>query len=248
MAAYSLQYCYDAYDFFNRDFFKEELGQKLKKCKIFSNKLEAATVFDPVWFEGGTAGLSVTVDGKNYIWISNYVFENKKMLLNVLLHEMIHLFDNMVNPDVRSYRNGHGAYWTQVANYATSLYGDQLGKIERYVGEEEYEKLMHYKMMRQTKTLSNVYLVKLASWDLVPVKNLTDKQIEELKKTDIVGIFKVKPDIAQTSKTRVTKYATFESLMDDIRYGLTADEENWFAHIGIKLGEDTRAVWINKNR
>ena len=33
-------YCQYVYDYFNKDFFQKELGVKLGKCTIFTNKLE----------------------------------------------------------------------------------------------------------------------------------------------------------------------------------------------------------------
>lgn len=247
--AYTLQYCYYIYDFFNKDFFGEELGKKLKKCTFIVNPIEGSKIFGKNNFDDMSSGMAIVRDGKNYIWINKYIFENKKLLLNTILHEMIHLYDSMVNPSIRTYRAGHGAYWTQLAKYATSLYGKDIGPINRYADEHETERLLHYKMMRQTKTLANVYLVRLASWDLVPIKDLTRKQIEYLKNTDIIGIYKVKPGITQSEKTRVNHYATFDSLVDDIEGGLTEEEEERFSHLRINIGNDTNTIWLkNKYR
>lgn len=243
--AYTLQYCYEIYDFFNKDFFEEELGKKLSSCQIVTDMVEGDKIFGKHNYDG-LSGISLTRKGKNYIWLNKYLFENKKLLLNTILHEMIHLFDNLVNPDVRSYRAGHGAYWTKIAKFATSLYGQQIGPIERYADAHESERLSHYKMMRHTKTLSNVYLVKLSTWDLVPIKDLTDEQIEILKGTDIIGIYKVKPGIEQTEKNRVLHYATFQSLMEDIEGGLTEEEEELFSHLKIDITKDTTVIWLRR--
>lgn len=243
--AYTLKYCYEIYDFFNKDFFEEELGQKLSSCQIVIDKVEGDKIFGKHNYDG-LSGLSLTRKGKNYIWLNKYLFENKKLLLNTILHEMIHLYDNLINPNIRSYRAGHGAYWTKIAKLATSLYGKQIGPIERYADAHESERLKHYKMMKQTKTLSNVFLVKLSSWELVPIKDLTDEQIEILKGTDIIGIYKVKPGIEQTEKNRVQHYATFQSLLEDIEGGLTEEEEELFSHLKIDVTKDTTVIWLRR--
>lgn len=243
--AYTLKYCYEVYDFFNKDFFEEELGQKLGPCQIVIDKAEGEKIFGKHNFDI-VSGLSLTRKGQNYIWINKYLFENKKLLLNTILHEMIHLYDNLANPNVRTYRAGHGAFWTKTAKYATTLYGKQIGPIERYANAHESERLKHYKMMKQTKTLSNVFLVKLSSWELVPIKDLTDEQIEILKGTDIIGIYKVKPGIEQTEKNRVQHYATFQSLMEDIEGGLTEEEEELFSHLKIDVAKDTTVIWLRR--
>lgn len=243
--AYTLKYCYEIYVFFNKDFFEEELGQKLGPCQIITDKKEAEKIFEVSNFDTAS-GLSLTWKGKNYIWLNKYLFENKKLLLNTILHEMIHLYDNLVNPTIRKYRSGHGAYWTKTAKYATALYGKQIGAITRFTDAHESERLKHYKMMKQTKTLSNVFLVKLSSWELVPIKDLTDEQIEILKGTDIIGIYKVKPGIEQSEKNRVQHYATFQSLMEDIEGGLTEEEEELFSHLKIDVAKDTTVIWLRR--
>jgi hypothetical protein len=102
--------------------------------------------------------------------------------------------------------------------------------------------------MRKTKTLSNVYIVVLRTRDLVPVKELTDEQIEWLKGTSIRGIFRVKPNIEQSSKTRVKKYATFDMLKADIADGISWEEEQMYNDLNLKLGENSEPVWINPKK
>lgn len=241
---YNLQDCQNIYNFFNEDFFKDEFGYRLGRCKIFTDKMEAQRLFGEDNYET-PSGVTSIVDGKNYMWINPLVLNNKKILSNTILHEMIHLYDFRVNTEVRRYRKGHGSFWTKVANYATNLYGEHIGKINRFTDDYEDDRLEHYKLMRDTKTLSNVYIVVLKSRDLVPVKDLNDEQIEWLKTTNIRGIFKVNPNLEQSSKTRVKKYATFEMLKDDIDGGISWEEEKMYNSLNLKLGENSRAIWIN---
>ena len=243
---YSLSDCYSLYDFFNKDFFRDELGQKLRKCRIIINPTEAQKYIGDYEYDE-IGGLSCTIEGKNYIYINKYELDNKKMLMNTILHEMIHLYDNMVST-VRIYNSGHGKLWTRIANYATQLYGKDTGVIQRYLEDDCWNKILHNKMMQHTKTLKNTYLIKLRDQSLIPIKNLTNKEISELKETDIVAIYKVKPDILQTEKTRVKKYATFNSLLDDIAYGITEDEEVEYSKLNrfIDLKNDCDLIWLKK--
>lgn len=243
---YSLADCYTLYDFFNKDFFKDELGYRLRKCKIMINPAEAEKYMGKYDYSE-IGGLSWTVDGKNYIYINKYELDNKKLLLNTILHEMIHLYDNMVS-SVRIYNNGHGKLWNQVARYATSLYGKDVGIIQQYIEDDSWHKIEHNKMMQSTKTLKNTYLVKLKDQTLIPIKNLTNKEISELQETDIIAIYRVKPDIAQNEKTRVRKYATYESLLDDIAYGVTEEEEREYSRLNrfINLRNDCDQIWLRR--
>jgi hypothetical protein len=103
--------------------------------------------------------------------------------------------------------------------------------------------------MHTTKTLANTFIVVLRSRDLVPVKDLTPEQINQIQKTDARAIFKVKPTLEQSAKTRVKNYATFDMLMDDIRYGISYDEELMYQELDLKLGTDSERIWINpKNK
>jgi len=232
------------YKFFDRDFFQNELGQKIGKCYITTDAAEAEEIMGPSDYNI-SSGISYTDDGKNYIWINKYILDNKKLMSNTLLHEMIHLYVNKVDPETRRYRSGHGALWTRIARYATELYGHKIGVIDRYADEVETERREHYKMMHSTKTLANAYIVILRSRDLVPVKELTSDQIEAIKKTDARAIFKVKPNIEQSSENRVKCYATFDMLMDDIKYGISEEEENLYSKLNLKFGTDSEKVWIN---
>lgn len=243
----TLRDCNNLYKFFNKDFFKAEFGYSLGRCHIFTDKKEAEELFGPDDYDV-ISGVSWIKDGKNLIWLNSGLLNNKKLLCNTLLHEMIHLYDFAVNGDVRKYREGHGSWWTKVANYATELYGDHIGKIDRFGDYHERERLDHYNLMRKTKTLSNVYIVVLRTRDLVPVKELTDKQIEWLKGTNIRGIFRVKPNIEQSGKTRVKKYATFDMLKDDIADGISWEEEQMYNDLNLKLGENSEPVWINPKK
>lgn len=90
-----------------------------------------------------------------------------------------------------------------------------------------------------------MYVVVLRSRDLIPVKSLTPEQIEEIKKTDARGIFKVKPNREQSSKNRVKNYATFDMLMDDIKYGISYDEELMYQELDLRLGTDSERIWLN---
>lgn len=245
---YSLADCNMLYKFFNKDFFQDELGQKLGRCKIFTDDNEAVQTFGNEDYES-LSGISKYDNGKSWIWVNKYLLDNKKLLSNTILHEMIHLYVAMVDPDTRYYRLGHGALWTKVANYATSIYGHKIGKIDRYADDTEQERKEHYKLMHTTKTLANTFIVVLRSRDLVPVKDLTPEQIAEIQKTDARAIFKVKPTLEQSAKTRVKNYATFDMLMDDIRYGISYDEELMYQELDLKLGTDSERIWINpKNK
>ena len=236
------------YKFFNKDFFQDELGQKLGRCKIFTDVGEAVQIFGNEDYES-LSGISKYDNGKSWIWINKYLLDNKKLLSNTILHEMIHNYVAMVDPDTRYYRLGHGALWTKVANYATSIYGHKIGKIDRYADEKEEERKAHYRLMHTTKTLANTFIVVLRTRDLVPVKDLTPEQISEIQKTDARAIFKVKPTLEQSAKTRVKNYATFDMLMDDIRYGISYDEELMYQELDLKLGKDSERIWINpKNK
>lgn len=245
---YSIEDAKIIYDFFNRDFFLGELGSKLEKCKIITDPEEAEKYFGKYDFTD-IVGLSLNEDGKNYIFLSKLLFDSKKTLSNTILHEMLHLYDQRENPNTRSYRNGHGSYWTKLADYANSIYAKKIGKIERYSSEYELEKIDHAKLIHSTKSLANAYVVVLKSRELIPVKSLTPEQIEEIKKTDARGIFKVKPNREQNSKNRVKNYATFEMLMDDIKYGISWEEEEMYRELDLKLGTDSEKIWLNpKNK
>ena len=80
---------------------------------------------------------------------------------------------------------------------------------------------------------------------MVPVKDLTPDQIEEIKKTNARGIFRVKPNLEQSASNRVKCYASFKDLMDDIQYGVTEEEEERYSKLSLKLGTDSERIWIN---
>lgn len=246
-------YCQYVYDFFNKDFFQKELGVKLGKCTIFTNKKgEVKKVFSPCLNgdkEDDPFGLSITLLGHNYIWINPLLLNNKKILVNTILHEMIHLYVNTVgNNGSRHYRQGHGKLWTQTAKYAQSLYGEELGSIERYASEDEVKKYDHYYEIRTTKSLVNAYLVKLTSGDFVPMKNLTPEQIEELKGMNIIGIYRVKPGIQQKPGKRVTKFISWDKLVDCIENGIDYETESVCGHLNIQVNTDTEIIWLRIRR
>jgi hypothetical protein len=243
---YSVADCQRIYDFFDKDFFLGEMGRKLGKCTITTDKSEAEKYFGVDIYDND-CGCSQYVNGKKFIYISKMLLVNKKYMANTILHEMIHLFDQRENPGTRRYRQGHGSYWTKLANYANSIYADKIGRIEMYADEKESEWQSHQMLMKKTKSLSNAYIVILRSRDLIPVKTLTNDQIEEIKKTDARAIFKVKPSREQSAKNRVKNYATFEMLMDDINYGISYEEEEMYKELDLKLGVDSERIWINQN-
>lgn len=244
-------YCQYVYDFFNKDFFQKELGIKLGKCTIFTNKKGDAKKIFPSSLNGDKEddpfGLSITLLGHNYIWINPLLLNNKKILVNTILHEMIHLYVNTVgNNGSRRYRQGHGKLWTQTAKYAQSLYGEDLGNIEQFATKEEMKKYKHYYGIRTTKSLVNAYLVKLISGDLVPLKDLTPEQIVELQGMNIIGIYQVKPGIQQEPNKRVTKFIDWDTLIDCIENGIDYETESVCGHLRIKIGEDTDTVWLRR--
>lgn len=245
---YNLEYCKYVYDFFNQDFFVDELQKKLNDCTIFVNrKAECRKVFDMINFDAeadSCYGLSMTWKKHNYIWINPLLLNNKKLLVNTILHEMIHLYVNEIQPDTRKYRKGHGSLWTRTAKYAQALYGKELGEISQFATREENVKFNHIHNMRTTRTLANAYLVKLVSSDIVPIKNLTQEQIDELKTKNIIGIYQVKPEIQQKPTTRVTKYITWNKLLDCIDNGIDYDTESVCGHLRIKVGTDTTTIWL----
>lgn len=242
---YTLEDCRNIYKFFNRDFFIEELDSNLGRCTIFYDQETADKVF-PGYDLEGVSGLSWRKDGKNYMYIDKFVLDSKKLMANTILHEMIHLYDQTFSTDnKRRYREGHGAEWTRIAKMANEIYGNSIGMITQYTDAKEVEKMDHYKMIHSTKSLAKAYIVVLRSRDLIPVKDLTPEQIEELKKTNIRGIFRIKPNVEQSSANRVKCYATFEQLMNDIELGVTEEEEALYGSLKPKLGSDSERIWIN---
>jgi hypothetical protein len=166
---------------------------------------------------------------------------------NILLHEMIHLYVNQVQPEVRPYRMQHGSLWTHTAKYATELYGHEIGPIEQYATDSETKSYRHAYMMKTTRTLVNTYLVKLVSGDLVPVKDLTDEQLTELTAMNIAGIYRVLPGIEQRPGTRVSRYIDWETLVDCIENGIDADTEAVCNPLRIRIGEDTETIWVRRH-
>ena len=243
---YSLADCQKIYKFFAKDFFEDELGAKLGKCLITTDKKEAEEIFGSYDWDS-LSGLSWYKNGKNYIYLDKMQLDSKKIMANTILHEMIHLYDQAFFPDTRQYRNGHGSVWTKAAKLATKIYGSKLGSISPNADSKEIERTEHYKLMHSTKTLANAYVVVLRSRELVPVKDLTAEEIETLKKTNIRGIFKVKPNLEQSASNRVKCYATFGELMDDIALGVTQEEEERYSKLKLKLGTDSQRIWINNN-
>jgi hypothetical protein len=244
---YSLAECQKIYKFFEKDFFQRELGVKLGPCLIFIDPDEAREALPGVDDWDHLSGLSFYNDGRNYIYLDKILLDSKKLMANTILHEMIHLYDQHYNPYVRNYRGGHGALWTKTAKRATEIYGSKIGAIDRYADEHEVERKSHYRMIHSTKTLANAYVVVLRSRELVPVKTLSQEEIEILKKTNIRGIFRVKPNLQQSEANRVKCYATFEQLMDDINLGVTEEEEERYAKLSLKLGTDSERIWLNPN-
>jgi hypothetical protein len=244
---YSLAECQKIYKFFEKDFFQRELGVKLGPCLIFIDPDEAREALPGVDDWDHLSGLSFYNDGRNYIYLDKILLDSKKLMANTILHEMIHLYDQQYNPYVRNYRGGHGALWTKTAKRATEIYGSKIGAIDRYADAHEVERKSHYRMIHSTKTLANAYVVVLRSRELVPVKTLSQEEIEILKKTNIRGIFRVKPNLQQSEANRVKCYATFEQLMDDINLGVTEEEEERYAKLSLKLGTDSERIWLNPN-
>ena len=249
---YNQEYCQYVYDYFNKDFFQAELHTTLGKCTIFTNKKDdAKKVFGDYLSRDGNDpyGLSVTLLGHNYIWINPLLLNSKKILVNTILHEMIRIYVNSVrNNGIRRYREGHGKLWTQTAKLAQQLYGHELGNIQRYSTQEEQKKFDYYHDMKSTKSLVNAYLVKLISGDLVPLKNLTPEQLTVLQGMDIIGIYQVKPKIQQVPGKRVTRFISWETLLDCIENGIDYETEEVCGHLRIKIGEDTDTVWLKHRR
>lgn len=249
---FNKEYCDYVYDYFNKDFFQKELDCKLGKCTIFVNKKEDSkkvfTSLENTSVEDMPFGLSITLLGHNYIWINPLLLNNKKILVNTILHEMIHLYVNKIQPDIRRYRNGHGSLWTATAKYATAVYGEDLGDICQFATREEMKHYNHYQMIKSTKSLVNAYLVKLTSGDLVPIKDLTQHQINQLKEMDITGIYKVKPGVQQNTNTRVTRFIKWDKLLDCIENGIDAETEAVCSYLHFRIGVDTDMVWIRRGR
>lgn len=241
---YTLADCQKIYRFFEKDFFQNELRQKLGRCTILIDPREAEKIFGAQdWTH--LSGLSWWRDYKNYIYIDKILLDNKKLMANTILHEMIHLYDQMLHPETRSYRGGHGAAWTKTAKLATQIYGAKIGPIERYADAHEVERKGHYRLIHSTKTLANAYVIVLRTRELVPVKDLTGEQIEKLKSTNIRGIFRVKPNLEQSASNRVKCYASFDELMADITLGVTEEEEERYSQLKLKLGTDSERIWVN---
>jgi len=247
---YTLKDCLEFYDFFNQDFFYEELGKKLKKCQLTVKVTEARKMFTNLQNTDYREihGLSWTNGSINKIWINPLLLNNKKFLMNTLLHEMIHLYVDNEQPNIRSYNKGHGALWKRTAALATKLYGDDLGPIEQYASTEEVKMANHYDTLNRTKPLTNAFIVKINN-DLVPVKELTDEQIEELKDAGVDGIFKIKEGIKLPFNTRVTKFIPYAKVLEAVNEGsidAEMDEICSFLAGRIKLGIDTDRIYLKR--
>lgn len=154
---YSLSDAMRIYNFFDRDFFYRNFKKRIGRCRITTDTEEAKSWFSVERFDG-VSGISYFDGRKKRIYLNRYLLDNLKCLANTILHEMIHLYDQMENPNTRDYRSGHGAFWTKVASLANQRYGRRVGVIERYSSSEETGLIERSKLIHSTKSLSGSYI------------------------------------------------------------------------------------------
>ena len=240
----TVEYIQARFDSYNEQFFGGSLPPipiRLSHAKGFLGK---------VTFTRRRKGLFQKYKNEDFVLRINVRIDlPEEVVEDTILHEMIHIYVNSVgNNGTRRYREGHGKLWTQTAKLAQQLYGHDLGNIQRYSTKEEQQKFKHYHDMKATKSLVNAYLVKLISGDLVPLKNLTPDQLAELQGMNIIGIYQVKPKIQQVLGKRVTRFISWETLLDCIENGIDYETEEVCGHLRIKIGEDTDTVWLKHRR
>lgn len=153
------------------------------------------------------------------------LFDNRQLLANTLLHEMIHVFDLDYNGEnVSKYRELHGAFWTKIAKIATEAYGSDIGPIQRYSTDKEDSKKDWLEYRHKTKTIRNSYIINLNKHDFIVAKSLTPDQIENISKYNILAIYKAKEYyISNDQNKRVKKYATYEDVIDMLENGVLED-------------------------
>ena len=239
---YSISDLKRIYDFFDRDFFLRNFKKKLGKSKITTDISTAQKWFGVQDFEN-SSGLSYYDEGEQRIYVNRFLLDNLKPLANTILHEMIHLYDWQENPHKRSYRKWHGAFWTKTAAIANARYERRIGKIEQYSSDLEVEKMRRSKLMHSTKSLSNAYIVILQSGAKVPVKTLNAVQIERIKHTSAVAVYRVHSNLSQTKSNRVKKFLNFDKLLETIEADPVALDE-----ISIDLNEQADAIFTKSLR
>lgn len=234
---YSIKDVRRIYDFFDRDFFLRNFGKSIGKTKITTDISTAQRWFGVQDFEN-SSGLSYFDDGEQRIYLNRYLLDNLKPLANTILHEMIHLYDWRENPHRRSYRKWHGAFWTKTAAIANERYERRIGKIEQYSTELEEEKMRRSRLIHSTKSLSNAYIVILHSGAKVPVKTLNASQIERIKHTSAIAIYRVHSNLSQTKSNRVKKFLNFNKLLETIEADPVVLDE-----LDIDLNEQADAIF-----
>ena len=225
------------YDFFDRDFFLRKFGKKLGKAEITIEKPKAEAWFGEYDLDE-VSGLSLVVDGKKRLYINRFLLDNLKPLANTIIHEMIHLYDQEANPHRRSYRKGHGSFWTKVASLANDRYERRLGKIEQYSSELEVAKMRRSKLIHSTKSLSNAYIVILQSGAKAAIKSLNAVQIERIKHTSAIAVYRIHPNLSQSKSNRVKKFLNFNKLLETIEANPAALDE-----LDIDLNKQADAIF-----
>ena len=239
---YSIKDVKRIYDFFDRDFFLRNFGKKIGKSKVTTDISTAQKWFGDQDFEN-ISGLSYYDEGEQRIYVNRFLLDNLRPLANTILHEMIHLYDWHENPHRRSYRKWHGAFWTKTAALANKRYERRIGKIEQYSTDLEIEKMSRSRLIHSTKSLSNAYIVILQSGAKVPVKRLNAGQIERIKHTSAVAVYRVHSNLSQTKSNRVKKFLNFNKLLDAIEANPAMLDE-----LEIDLNEQADAIFTKSLR
>ena len=234
---YSIKDVKRIYDFFDRDFFLRKFGKKLGKSKITTDISTAQKWFGDQDFEN-CSGLSYGDEDEQHIYVNRFLLDNLRPLANTILHEMIHLYDRRENPHRRSYRKWHGAFWTRVSQIANERYERRIGKIEQYSTDLEVEKMSRSRLIHSTKSLSNAYIVILQSGAKVPIKTLNAVQIERIKNTSAVAVYRVHSNLSQTKTNRVKKFLNFNKLLETIEANPAVLDE-----LDIDLNEQADAIF-----
>lgn len=211
---YSLADAKDIVKFFRKDFFEKELGCNLPP--IFVERLPK---------NDNNFGDTSEYRNGYLIRLKDKIFDNRKLLVNTILHEMIHVLDGYINGEKQSkYGAYHGAFWTKYAKIASDYYGDDIGIIQRYASEEESEKLSWIKNRDLTKTIRNCYIINLDGVNFIVAKDLNREEIENLTEKHILAIYKAPNNYKSSSmEKRVEKYAKFDDILDMIENGVLTE-------------------------
>ena len=211
---YSIDDAKDIVKFFRKDFFEKELGYILPPIFVDRLPKDEDKFGDTSEYRNGYL-----------IRLKDKIFDNRKLLVNTILHEMIHVLDGSVNGKKQSkYGAYHGAFWNKYAKIASDYYGEDIGIIQRYATEEESKKLSWIKSRDATKTIRNCYIINLDGINFIVAKYLNREEIEKLTEEHILAIYKAPSNYKSSSLSkRVEKYANFEEIQDMIKNGVLTE-------------------------